>query len=239
MVMKSILFYSLVLIGLIGCGGGGGGSGAGGPGGGTSGVVTVAPSDINLTKEIHDGNVPNYDSMDPIENQYQAVINYLRSLAIECNDSEAIVGPSDALVWNDSLENAAKEHSDDMNTSGHYGHDGSGTVSDITGQTLGHASNPGERVDEAGYAGYTGENIARLQSYYETAGGKPAGFVPVNNDTWIAVMAGWINSTHGHCSNIMNPVAKSFGMSEVGSRVDTNATDTIYSTFWTQEFGDQ
>ncbi len=240
--MKKVIFYGMVVLALVACGGGSGGSGGSGSGGsgssGSSGSSgTIDPEDINLTKDVQDEKIPNYDSTDPIEDQYLAVINYLRSLAIKCNDVAAFTGSSDALVWSDQLEAAANEHSNDMNTSGHYAHNGSNTASDITGNALGHASSPKDRVDATGYTWYAGENIARLQSYYETAAGKPRGYTPVNNDTWIIVMEGWINSTDGHCSNIMNPSAKSFGMSEVGSRMDTNATDTIYSTYWVQEFG--
>ena len=45
-----------------------------------------------------------------------------------------------------------------------------------------------------------------------------------------------MKSTHGHCSNIMNPNLTEFGMYESGANVDANGW---YKVYWTQDFGGQ
>ncbi|WP_295421617.1 CAP domain-containing protein [Sulfurovum sp.] len=218
--MKKIGLYSLVCLVLIGCGGGGSPATGG----------TIDPSDINLTKDIQDGKVSGYNSNDSIEDQYLAVINYVRSLKVKCNDPAAITGPSGKdMYWNPLLEDAAEEHSEDMKLSDHYAHDGSGTSNDITGQTFtpARASKFNERISRNGYTGaMTAENIAMSAS---KPGKQPANY-------WIKVMEGWMKSDHGHCSNIMNPQLTEFGMFE--SRADVNATGW-YKVYWTQDFGGQ
>jgi len=207
----------------------------------STGSDFISPSDINLTKAIQDGYITGYDVNGPIEDQYMAVVNYLRSMSITCSDGAAVSGPTDAIVWDTLLADASKEHSDDMNTSGVYSHDGSGTLSDITGQTFTptRSSTPRERVTRSGYAGQAGENIAIHVRYYANSGGQPTNFVPIDNDTWLTIMEKWMTSTTGHCSNLMNPLNKSFGMHETGSRVDDNGTHILHSTYWTLEFGNQ
>jgi len=242
--MKKIGLYCVVCLLLIGCGGGGAS---------TSTSVSspnvdentdtfngLLVKDLNLTKDISDRKLV-INHGDSIKDQYLTVINYLRDLKIKCNDSRAEEGPVSSIIWDELLAAAAEEHSNDMNTSGDYSHDGSGTASDTTGQALTPAkkSTPAERVAAAGYAGQAGENIAIQVRDYTNAGGKPVNFQPVDSDTWISIMEEWMKSKKGHCSNIMNPANKSFGMHESGSRVDDNGTHTLYSTYWTQEFGNQ
>ena len=195
-------------------------SGCGGSSNNSTGAAVVDSSfSIDLNK------VSGYNSSDPIEDQYLAVINYLRSQHLKCNDHLGIEGPSAPLTWNADLAAAALEHSRDMNISGHYGHTGSATSSDITGTHVGHASTFSERITYNGYSGNTtGENIANSAS-------KPN---PVPNDYWVRVIEGWMKSTSGHCSNIMYPDFEDFGMAEV--RADVNATGW-YLTYWTQNFG--
>ena len=202
-------FFLIFVLSLImhGCGGGGNDS----RDSGGTGVVGNSFS-IDLNK------VSGYNSSDPIEDQYLAVINYLRSQHLKCNDHLGIEGPSAPLTWNADLADAALEHSQDMNISGHYGHIGSGTPSDITGTYVGHASTFTERIIYNGYGGNTtGENIANVTSN------------SIPNDYWVTVMEEWMKSTSGHCSNIMHPSFEDFGMAEV--RADGNAT------YWTQNFG--
>jgi len=214
--------------GFSGCGGGGSSSSP--SSGNPSASGSMNPSDLNLKKDIQDGKVSGYDSNDPIEDQYLAVINYFRSLKITCNDPSAISGPSGKdMNWNTFLADAAEEHSEDMKLSDHYAHDGSGTSNDITGQTYSpaRASKFYERIKRNNYNGsLTAENIAMSASKPEK---QPA-------DYWIKVMEGWMKSTHGHCSNIMNPKLTEFGMFE--SRADVNGTGW-YKIYWTQDFGGQ
>ena len=234
--MKKIGFYSVVCLLLIGCGGGST----------TASTSISSPTvdenintfngllakDLNLTKDISERKLVISNS-DPIEDQYLTVINYLRSLKIKCNDSHAEEGPVDSIEWNVLLADASKEHSNDMNTSGIYSHDGSGTASDITGQTLSPArkSKPSERVKSQGY-NYktTGENIAFTAKYPSLL-----------SNEWINIMEAWMKSDEGHCSNIMNPNFREFGMSEIRGRKDFTYEGGITKNspvaYWTQNFG--
>jgi len=214
----------LALIGLVagllvGCGG------VGGVGGGGN------PNDINLAQAIANGDIPDYNASrngtPQVSQNYLAVINYLRSLNITCNDASAISGPSSLdMAWNTHLEASAKEHSEDMNKSVWYSHDGSGTVNDKTAQDLGlgRGSYFKDRIDHNGFIGsMKAENIAM----------SAASFVR-SDDYWLNVMERWMASTHGHCSNIMHPSLTQFGMYESRAGVDANGT---YKVYWTQDFG--
>jgi len=226
--MKKVIFYGMVVLALVACGGGSGGSG-GSNGGGTSCTNCVDPADINLTKDIQDDKITGYNSNDPINIQYLSVINYFRSLNIVCNDAMAVEGPSGSdMEWNDDLADSAKEHSDDMMKSNWYNHNGSGTSNDITGQTFTPArpSTFSERISHNGFSNnLTAENIGIMRT-------KP------NNppsDAWITAMEGWIKSEHGHCSNIMHPDLKYFGMYE--SRTTSADSAGWNKVYWTQDFG--
>ncbi len=187
--------------------------------------------DINLTQAISDGNIAGYDASkngtDDVYQNYLAVINYLRSLHITCNDEAAISGPASLdMAWNNHLEASAKEHSEDMKKSNWYDHDGSGTVNDLTAQELGldRGSHFDERIEHNGFAGsLKAENIAISEGNHE-----------MPSDYWLRVMEGWMASTHGHCSNIMHPHLTQFGMYESRAEPDSNGT---YKIYWTQDFG--
>lgn len=194
----------------------------------------ITPSEINLTKAIQDGDIIGYDSDDSIEDQYLAVINYFRSLNVKCNDSKAYEGPVGSdIQWNILLENSSKEHSEDMRIAEHYAHGGSGTVSDITGQTFDppRPSTPFERMNyhEYDYSNAS-ENIALTVKYPTLEG-----------NAWITTMEAWMTSTDGHCSNIMDPDFTDFGMYESRGVRDFTFSDGVTRTsqvaYWTQNFG--
>lgn len=231
--MIKIVLYSLVGFALIGCGGGGSG-GSGGGGTIISNSPFLSPDDINLSKEIEDGKLV-INGSDSAEDQYLAVINYLRSLKIKCNDSVAAEGPSSSdLTWNELLENSAQEHSDDMANVGFFTHDGSGTDEDITGQTFTPAkkSKFNERIKGAGYDYKTvGENIYVSFTFPNEA----------KDTVWIDGMQSWLTSKTGHCSNMMNSSFTDFGMAETrgeeNKEFSDGATRLAKSSYWTQNFG--
>jgi len=221
--MIILVGFAILIASLTGCGGGSSTDESNGTITATQTVPTIASDfKIDIT------NVQGYDVTDPIEDQYLAVINYLRSLRIKCDDPHAVSGPSDSdMQWNTFLADAATEHSEDMKLSDHYAHDGSGTSNDITGQTFTpvRASKFYERISRNGYTGTsTAENIAIAMSSPTSP--------PANQ--WITVMEECMTSTSGHCSNIMSSDLTEFGMHE--SRADVNTTGW-YKVYWTQNFG--
>ncbi len=208
----------MLVLALIGCGS-------------SNGNNKSSTAEVNLTQAIANGDIANYDASRNGTSQvylnYVAVINYLRSLSITCNDPAAITGPSSPdMVWNTHLEAAAKEHSEDMKKSNWYNHDGSGTVNDTTAQDmgLGRGSHFDERITHNGFSGSaSAENIAM----------STASFVQPH-DYWLKIMEGWMASTHGHCSNIMSPTLTQFGMYESRAAMDSSG---MYKIYWTQDFG--
>jgi uncharacterized protein YkwD len=103
-----------------------------------------------------------------------------------CNCGNTYYAPAPALIWNDQLEKAAYNHSNDMFRNSYFSHTGS------------DGSGSGERINDAGYNWiYYAENIA--QGY------------PTEKE----VVAGWLSSP-GHCSNIMSKDYKEMGVSKVG-----------------------
>lgn len=141
-------------------------------------------------------------------------INTARAEARDCNDGRGLVGPSAPLTWNDALYASAYEHSNDLAVSNTFDHDGSGTVSDVTGSNNGNASQFNERIKANGYANYSiiGENIAGGQESIEDA------------------VTAWLASP-AHCTNIMESEFTEVGVAVV---VNENAT---YGIYWTQNFG--
>jgi len=141
-------------------------------------------------------------------------INTARAEARDCHDGRGLVGPSVALIWNTELYTSAYEHSNDLATSDTFSHDGSGTVSDVTGANNGTTSTFDERILANGYTDYTliGENIAGGMESIESA-----------VESWLASPA--------HCTNIMENE-----FTEIGVAVVVNL-DSKYGIYWTQNFG--
>ena len=138
-------------------------------------------------------------------------MNYFRSLPIKCNDVGAYKGQQPSVLWNDELESAAVSHSEYLMEHSELGHRGS------------NGSTGAQRVREHGFSGeYIGENVG-----YKMKDG-----IAYSGKEWIDLFVGWIQSTDGHCSNIMSPEYNVFGMGEAKS-VDGNSV----TLFWTQDFG--
>ena len=173
--------------------------------------------------------VPNYDTNASLDDKYRAVINYVRSLNLTCDDDQHLSGPVGVDVhWNDQLEAAAQEHSADMAKHDLHGHEGSGTEDDITGRNASppKKSTPRERSEYHGFDSMTvAENVA-----YAWKRNKP-----LPDNTWVEKIENWMKSKQGSCSIIMNSALTEFGMSE--SRAYDTETNT-YKAYWTQIFGE-
>ncbi|MDB5246862.1 MAG: Cysteine-rich secretory protein family [Segetibacter sp.] len=116
-----------------------------------------------------------------------ALLNLVnRYRASGCNCGPDYYPPVGSVSWNNTLELAAKEHSDDMNNNNYFSHTGKDGTS------------PGDRISKYNYRWSTyAENIAK---------GYP---------TEQSVMEGWIKSP-GHCANIMNGRFKEMGVAKSG-----------------------
>ena len=199
-------------------------------------VVVIKSDEVTVIDEnfrIDVSKIDGYNVDDSREEQYLAVVNYLRGLHIKCNDPDALEGPVGSnLVWNTLLTDASQEHSNDMLTTGQFTHKGSGKESDITGQTFAptRASTPFERMRHNGYIYQSaGENIATRAAYPVLA-----------DDSWIRAMEDWMKSHTGHCSNIMKPNFRDFGMAESrGTKrilFDDGVSRDVPIAYWTQNF---
>ena len=114
------------------------------------------------------------------------LVNSYRVSGCNCG-SEGNFAATAPVVWNDQLEQAALDHTEDMFTNNFLSHTGS------------DGSNPGTRIKRRGYNYKTyGENIAR------------------GYQTEKSVIEGWIKSP-GHCRNIMNPAYKEIGAARKGN----------------------
>ena len=84
--------------------------------------------------------------------EFLNAINAARSVVQDCGEY-GVMPAVPALAWSNELYNAAYEHCDDMQTSGVYSRQGSGTSSDWTSvvNELGRASLPEDRAVNNGY----------------------------------------------------------------------------------------
>ncbi len=186
----------------------------------TNEKTAVNPENSNIyvdTTTQLDDNLTSIPSMvsDEQREEFLEAINAARADTQDCGE-EGVFDPAPALTWNNMLDNAAYEHSNDMAQSDTFSHDGSGTASDVTAveENLDRGSKFYERIKHNGYINYraVGENIA-------------AGFENAQE-----VVEAWLESDH-HCANLMNPKYKEVGMALV------EKVGTKYRFYWSQEFG--
>ena len=104
-----------------------------------------------------------------------------------CNCGDTYYPPAPPVAWNEKLEKAAQNHSNDMQENHYFSH------TNLQGQSA------GMRLKNVGYQywGY-GENIANGYGSEE------------------AVIRGWLTSP-GHCSNIMSKAYDEMGVGKAGS----------------------
>lgn len=113
------------------------------------------------------------------------LVNEQRAQGCLCGDKE--MAPTNPLSWNETLEEAAQIHSDDMYDNSHFDHTGT------------DESTPPQRLQRVGYKYTTwGENIS--YNYY----------------TEESTTRAWINSPP-HCRNIMNPSFTEMGVARSGN----------------------
>ena len=112
------------------------------------------------------------------------LVNDYRQSGRSCGSE--VFSPTEPVVWNDLLEEAAQMHSNDMSRNHFLSHTGS------------DGNDPGHRISSVGYVWRTyGENIAK-------------GYASERE-----VIAGWIKS-EGHCENIMDPDFTEMGVATSG-----------------------
>ncbi|MEU6067530.1 CAP domain-containing protein [Streptomyces sp. NPDC047082] len=126
----------------------------------------------------------------------------LRSEVIKQTNAERTKAGCPALTSNPALTTAAQNHTVDMANHNFVGHTGS------------DGSSPVDRVQAAGYTGWSAlaENVAAGQT------------------TAADVVKAWMDSP-GHRANILNCSLEHIGIGYV------TKPDTGYGTFWTQDFG--
>lgn len=117
---------------------------------------------------------------EPLVDPTLALVNEVRAQGCVCGVDSMPAVP--ALTWNDSLEQAAIDHSLDMSMNKYFSHSSQ------------DGRNPGDRIRAAGYKYVSyAENIAKDQS------------------TEQGVMDAWLAS-EGHCKNIMKANVKELGV---------------------------
>lgn len=148
------------------------------------------------------------------KSQYLNLINEVRSHGRSCG-SKGYFSAAPALRWSDVLYKAAYEHSNDMQKSHYFSHQGSWSYSDWTAkvQHLKRGSSLKERIENNGYKAW--KHIA------ENIEGGSA--------TAKAAMQHWLGADR-HCANIMNPIFTEVGMAHIESR----GSDIPH--LWTQTF---
>ena len=115
-------------------------------------------------------------------------VNQLRRTGCQCGT--VFMPPVPDLQWNDTLEQAAQSHLEDMVTHQYFGH------------IAPDGSSPVQRAQELGYSGdYVGENIAR-------------GFASANQ-----VMTAWKESPD-HCQAMMDSLYKEMGAARLNDYWD-------------------
>jgi uncharacterized protein YkwD len=144
-------------------------------------------------------------------------INARRAQATTCKRSDGSLENAPAVasvVWNSPLFQAAERHSFDMANQSffsHLGSDGTRVYDDNSSGRLvtGRATAAGYRYS------FVGENIA-------------AGYGALNE-----AIAGWMDSTSGHCQLIMQANARDMGLSCVSREQDPQR----YRVYWTLVVG--
>jgi len=180
-------------------------------------AVKLSPSNYSI---------PFISSSDKIK--YLDAINEARAEARDCGKDVGFVAGADPLIWNDDLFNASYEHNYDMVNSVIFGHNGSGSIFDITGTKLSKESNTEDRIRNSSYldadkmVGVIGAGIGEnLAGGYETIE---------------EAIQGWIDSPL-HCKNLMDSSFKEMGISKVKNPNFVKKDGKTIEYYWTHVFG--
>ena len=124
---------------------------------------------------------------DDFRDEFLERINAVRRTGCNCGTQR--MAPAPPLVWNDQLEDAAKDHAKDMARKKYFSHESR------NGRTI------KDRIMGAGYTykGFRSYAIAENIAYGQRS------IAEVQN--------GWFKSP-GHCKNLMNPDLKEVGVAE-------------------------
>jgi len=97
---------------------------------------------LNIDYDIEKENIFCYSKAKTDEEKFKTIIHYLREdIPLECDDQQALVGPSDCTIDSSELDSASQEHSDDMAKNNFVSNEGS------------DGSTPKERAENNGYNG--------------------------------------------------------------------------------------
>lgn len=149
-------------------------------------MIASCNSSDEVAPDNTSNNSNNNNNLPPSSgNKMLDLVNEQRGKGCKCGATDMPAVP--LLAWNVKLEQAAKNHSQDMFSNNFFSHTGS------------NGSNAGQRINLAGYQWSSwGENIANGQSTEEI------------------VMQEWLKS-EGHCKNIMNSKFKEMGAGRSGN----------------------
>jgi uncharacterized protein YkwD len=146
---------------------------------------------VSCTKgDLSDGDSAVTENTSPVASSVNKtvmlqLVNDVRKNGCQCGDT--YYNPVPTVIWNNQLEAAAYQHSEDMYRNNYFDH------------TAPDGSNGGVRIQQAGYNWTSfGENIA---SGYKSEK---------------EVVEGWLQSP-SHCKNIMNRSFKEMGVARAGN----------------------
>jgi len=170
--------------------------------------------------------IPFISSADKIK--YLDAINEARAEARDCGEGVGFVAAADPLVWNDDLFKASFEHNYDMVNSVIFGHNGSGSIFDITGTKLSKESNTEDRIRNSSYL-----DANKMVGVVEAGIGEN---LAGGYETIEEAVQGWIDSPL-HCKNLMDSSFKEMGISKVKNPNFIKKDGKTIEYYWTNVFG--
>lgn len=201
---------------LVACGGNDGGSNSSSTNSNTFVAPNTSVPEAPVSHEIIDERIASTSScsaQSEFAQNFLKLINETRAQGAVCKKTirqnnqdvtvEETMPAAGSLSWDEQLCQAALGHSKDMAAQNYFSHTGK------------DGRNPGNRIEDAGYSWRLwSENIAAGQRTSEAA------------------HKAWMNSTAGHCQNVMNIDTEEVGVA-FAIPLDDSSGRSIY---WTQKF---